>query len=775
MRKLLMLAIGLFLFSSAWATNSSAVVVDSASIVGDFDSLLVCQGTSIELSSTPADSYLWTPSEDFDVDTLQTVTLTPSLSQWYFLTANVGGVDCRDSVYVSLIDPSFEVIVSTTDTICPETRVDVTFDASHPVTSVSWNPESGVTDPDNVLGSSVYPSQTTEYIVTATIGNCEVADTFTIEVIPFSLRLLTNDTIFLCKPEDSTLSVIVTPGFLDITWTPLDGFIVPDAQGLTAFVNPEVTTNYTASASYMGCDLERTTHVHVDSLPELAPLTILFPKDPYCYNDSIWVIGPSVDTSLYPDLTWNWTPMDGQIVGPGDSPGTTGNVRIILTDTTMFVRYANNNACQDTSSISVNVIPPEIPLSVNDTSLCPGETFIVAVLDVSVQDLEWSPAEGLSCTECFTPIVTAGFQSVMYMVEGTKEGCPVSASLNVTVLPPTPIPFAPNPLVGCPGDEIQMSIDDTGLTNLFISISGDGTISCTNCNDPIVTINGPGTILITADQIDSTAGCGAMSNIPFDLAVPYFDLDNSDTICPNTPVMLDLTGYGFVNPVVDLMGLGECTGDCLMPVVQITENGGSIMITSDNSPPGYCTTITIIELIAIDLMGGEIISQDSFPGRGETITVEVTPPGAPGTKYEWYVDGVLQNDDGNPAMVTFPTGNSAETSTVSVIWTNEDGCIEMVERVFTLVAPDIKFPNAITPGAGSNERFFPYVTGPAVMENLIVANRWGQVVYEGADPQGWDGTFGGKDAPPEVYVYLATFRYPNGDKEEHKGDVTLVR
>ena len=55
------------------------------------------------------------------------------------------------------------------------------------------------------------------------------------------------------------------------------------------------------------------------------------------------------------------------------------------------------------------------------------------------------------------------------------------------------------------------------------------------------------------------------------------------------------------------------------------------------------------------------------------------------------------------------------------------------------------------------------------------ANRWGQVVYEGADSEGWDGDFSGKQAPPEVYVYLATFRYPNGDKEEHKGDVTLIR
>ena len=65
--------------------------------------------------------------------------------------------------------------------------------------------------------------------------------------------------------------------------------------------------------------------------------------------------------------------------------------------------------------------------------------------------------------------------------------------------------------------------------------------------------------------------------------------------------------------------------------------------------------------------------------------------------------------------------------------------------------------------------------GPAELDVLLIFNRWGQLVFESGDPDGWDGTFKGEPAPPEVYVYLAKYRFPNGEIREFKGDVTLIR
>ncbi|RLD22239.1 MAG: hypothetical protein DRI69_01765 [Bacteroidetes bacterium] len=773
MHKILLLATGLFLFLDIWAYDSMTVTVDSVHIDIGSDSLLVCTGTTITLSATPADTYAWSPEADFDDPTLQTVMLTPSQSQWYFLTAGLNGVDYVDSVYISLIDPTFNVTVSTMDTICPEDRVDITFDASHPITSVSWNPQNEVLDPDDINGTVVHPLQTTEYIVTALIGNCEISDTFTIQVVPFALTVIDDDTVYLCKPSEAFLRLQVTPGNLDVSWTPLDGFIEPNAQGTVARVFPEITTTYTASASFMGCDLERDIYVRVDSLPDLEPLTVLFPKDPFCSGDSMWIIGPRVDTALYPDLVWQWIPLDGQIVGPGDVPGTTGNVRIILQDTTQFVRFADNNACRDSSSVIVNVIPPEIPLSVNDTSLCPGDKFKVEVLDKDVEDLMWMPEEGLSCTECFEPEVTVGSESVTYMVTGMKEGCPVGAQLQVNVLPFFSIPVDPPQAFGCEGDQIQLVINDIGLTNLNIIIVGDGTISCDDCNTPVVTIHGSGTLRISADVPDSL-GCGAFATIPYGVGPVEMIVDRV-FVCPNEPTVIDLTGYGFENPVVNLQGNGECNdSDCLMPVVQVDEGGGSITIEADNCSEQCCGSLTTIQLIPYSPSGGMIVALDSMPfGRGETITVELQPPGADGTDYQWFVDGVLQDDIGNPAMVTFPNEGP---STVTVFWTNDNGCVEEASIVYFIDPAGINFPNAFTPnGDGTNDTFRPTITGNGILDELLVFNRWGQLVYQGSDLIGWNGDFNGEIAPAEVYAYRAIFLFAGGGKEEFKGDVTLIR
>jgi gliding motility-associated-like protein len=62
---------------------------------------------------------------------------------------------------------------------------------------------------------------------------------------------------------------------------------------------------------------------------------------------------------------------------------------------------------------------------------------------------------------------------------------------------------------------------------------------------------------------------------------------------------------------------------------------------------------------------------------------------------------------------------------------------------------------------------------------MVIHDRWGQEVYRTIDPfKGWDGTAGGQDAPPDVYIYTVT--YPdrcnaNNTLVERRGHLTLLR
>ncbi|MDX1479480.1 MAG: hypothetical protein R3301_17320, partial [Saprospiraceae bacterium] len=484
MRQTLALVFGLLLSLTLTATSSDLASVDSLQIEVDGDTLFICEGTSVVIVASGASDYSWSPATDFSDPTTNQPTLTPSASQWYYVSGMVGDSLCTDSVFVQLFDPTFEVQLSRTDTICPGDVVIATFVAEGPITEITWEPEDSVSSPLSLDTTELAPTETTEYVVTATIGNCTVMDTVTVEVVPFSLRLLTPDTMYLCKPDTDDIRIVLMPADADIIWSSTDTTFEVQVTGSNqvATVFPDITHDYNVTATFRGCTLSHDIHVRVDSLPEL-DLIVIPVKDPYCAGDEVIIFAADADTLLYPDIEFMWMPMDGQIQ---DSTNT-GNVYVVLQDTTNFVRAVTNNACEDTSQILLNVVPPDIPLSVTDTTLCPGDKFTVEVLDREIEDLEWDPPQGLSCTSCFEPEVTVG-ESPMYTVTGEKDGCPVSGMLTVGTWSFLPITFIPSLVEACPGDEITVSIDTTGIFNLSITVTGDNSVSCSNCPDPVITV-----------------------------------------------------------------------------------------------------------------------------------------------------------------------------------------------------------------------------------------------------------------------------------------------
>jgi gliding motility-associated-like protein len=89
-------------------------------------------------------------------------------------------------------------------------------------------------------------------------------------------------------------------------------------------------------------------------------------------------------------------------------------------------------------------------------------------------------------------------------------------------------------------------------------------------------------------------------------------------------------------------------------------------------------------------------------------------------------------------------------------------------------------PNAFTPnGDGYNDYFYPrqLLSKGVSGFTMTVFNRWGQKVFETANPngRGWDGKFNDKDQPTGVYIYQIKAVLKNGQIEEYSGDVTLMR
>lgn len=91
-------------------------------------------------------------------------------------------------------------------------------------------------------------------------------------------------------------------------------------------------------------------------------------------------------------------------------------------------------------------------------------------------------------------------------------------------------------------------------------------------------------------------------------------------------------------------------------------------------------------------------------------------------------------------------------------------------------------PNTFSPNEdGSNDVFYPRGIGIDRVRYLRVFNRWGEVVFErynmpvNSALQGWNGTWKGKKANADVYIYQLEAYCQSGELITVTGNVTLIR
>jgi hypothetical protein len=116
--------------------------------------------------------------------------------------------------------------------------------------------------------------------------------------------------------------------------------------------------------------------------------------------------------------------------------------------------------------------------------------------------------------------------------------------------------------------------------------------------------------------------------------------------------------------------------------------------------------------------------------------------------------------------------------------TDTSGCILTDAITFSVSDENRVFaPNVFNPDAAEpNNRFFlDGDDGVALVRRLLIADRWGGIVFDkenltpGDASQGWDGTWRGKTAQAGVYTFWAELERIDGTRFEKAGTVSLVR
>lgn len=147
--------------------------------------------------------------------------------------------------------------------------------------------------------------------------------------------------------------------------------------------------------------------------------------------------------------------------------------------------------------------------------------------------------------------------------------------------------------------------------------------------------------------------------------------------------------------------------------------------------------------------------------------------------YDWYIEaGSPSYSDEVSPFVNFPEGEVGEYEVTLVAHSDLD-CNDTITKIVE-VAPEVALyvPNSFTPdNDGINDTWRPHIEGINVQDfNLLVFNRWGEIMWESKDPEAsWDGTYGGRKVKPGTYIWKISAGDAHSDEKfEWQGHVNIM-
>lgn len=478
-----------------------------------------------------------------------------------------------------------------------------------------------------------------------------------------------------------------------------------------------------------------------------------------------------------------------------------------------------------------SIFSPPSGTASNDTIICVG---ITVTLSANGGDYYvWSPAIGLSCSNCQSTDATPNV-TTQYTVQIFVGNCAITDSVLVTVLPDPPADAGNNVAI-CLGDSVQLNGSGGGFGATFSWDPSTG-LSCTNCQNPIASPTITTTYTI---NVSVPAGCIGTDEVTVVVSSPTANAGADQLICDSTAVNLFATGgvsYSW-SPATGL-SCTNCQNPSALPsstttyTVTVTDATGCTNIdTVDVIVGSYPeisiqgdTIICVGETVQIFASGGAIYSWS--PSTGLSCTNCANPFASPSANTNYtlnaddgngcitsetisFIVNPLPNvDAGNDTIIFSGTTitldgqgigivqwnpntslssdtilNPQSTPEQTIIYilsiTDQNGCFgyDTVQITILPSNQDVFVPNAFTPNAdGNNDLFIIYPIGGIELLEFSIYNRWGEVIFTTNDfAQGWDGRYNNLVQDIGTFIYLVRAKTFEETELVKKGNLTLLK
>lgn len=467
-----------------------------------------------------------------------------------------------------------------------------------------------------------------------------------------------------------------------------------------------------------------------------------------------------------PGLVYNWSPAGSLSSATAMEPFAAPTTLTVYTMTATLPLSGCTPIVQD---ISIDVNVADMSILTPDTTICKGDEIKIRVYGVPGLAYNWTPASSLSASNAKEPMAHPT-TTTTYTVQAvsTIGGCPASDKITITVLDPVISITNPNPSI-CYGKTVKFLV--SGAPTYIYNWSPATGLDDPNIQEPTTSSLGPITYTVTATV--PVFGCKAQATATLTILPQVIATASSlKPVCIEEPA--ELMAYPMGNEYdYHWDGPDGFSSMLQFPFIKRAriENQGVYTLTVTNTTTGCLGTDTAYVRVGGASLVIYNVTQDQAIKLGQSVQL-----GADGAVlYTWVPnDGSLSDPNINNPIAT-PT----ITTTYAVVAVDSIGCknIDSV-TIEVQTTDDVFIPSGFTPnGDGLNDLFRIRANEHARLVDMVVYNRWGEVVYRAVNGSaaGWDGNFNGQPAETSTYNYIVIVARPDGANQTYKGNVTLIR
>jgi hypothetical protein len=410
--------------------------------------------------------------------------------------------------------------------------------------------------------------------------------------------------------------------------------------------------------------------------------------------------------------TYNWT-RDNTVAVTGIAASGTGNISGTLTNITFapvtvtFTITPSANGCTGTPILATVLVNPTPTVNtVSNVAYCAGNTtapinFTGPVAGTTYTWTNSNPAIGL---------VASGTGNIPSFVATNPGATPISGTITVTpsangctgpvmtfiiTVNPLPVPTITGPATACAPQAGNVYTTEAGMTGYTWAVSAGGIIiGPTNTNTITVTWNTVGAQTVSVNYTN-TYGCTAPTPTVYNVIVnprPIPVISGPSIVCAGSTGNVYSTLAGMTGYTWTVSAGGTIVGPTNTETITVTWNtAGAQSVTLNYTNPFGCpaTTPTVYP-VTVNPLPVPTIAGPTPVCTGSTGNLYTTQTGMTG--YIWTVSAggtIIGPTNTNIINVTW---NTAGAQTVSVVYTNANGCTNTTPAVYNVTVNPLPVP-----------------------------------------------------------------------------------